>query len=258
MKSQSVTGNQTSGLPPHVDKALSTLIAAARESFGSDLRSVVLFGSGAEGKLRMTSDVNLLFILNRFIQSQIDTIREPLRAAHVAARVEVMFLLDSELKTAADAFAVKFSDISRRHLVLYGENLVKGLTPSRDAKIQKLKQILVNLVLRLRARYAMTSLREEQLATVIAEAAAPLRAAAATLLELEGQSAPSPKEALETVLKSLKWDRWKETVDFVSEAREKRSLPSGVGPSVVFRLIEIAEGLGAYLERMARDDSESI
>jgi len=258
MNSQPVKTNQATGLPPHVDKALSSLIVAATQSFGSDLRSVVLFGSGAEGKLRATSDLNLLFIVRRFTQTLIDPIRESLRVAHAAAKAEVMFVLDSELKTAADAFAVKFGDIARRHRILYGEDLVKGLTPSREAAIQRLKQVLMNLVLRLRARYAMTSLREEQLAVMVAEAAGPLRAAAATLLELEGHPASTPKEGLESVLRSSQWDHWKETLHLISEAREKRSLPAGVAPSLIFRLIEIAEGLCARAERMEGHGAQSL
>ena len=49
-----------------VDAILDELIARAREAFGGDLAAVVLFGSGAEGKLRKTSDVNVILVLRRF------------------------------------------------------------------------------------------------------------------------------------------------------------------------------------------------
>jgi len=39
---------------------------APSAAFGDSLRSVILYGSGAEGRFRPTSDVNLLIVLSRF------------------------------------------------------------------------------------------------------------------------------------------------------------------------------------------------
>src|SRR5437016_11858847 len=55
-------------LSPEVKKVLSDFLEAARNSFGDHLRSVTLFGSAAEGKLRPTSDVNLVVVLSAFEQ----------------------------------------------------------------------------------------------------------------------------------------------------------------------------------------------
>ena len=45
-------------LPDVVARVLDDFVAAAREAFGDDLVSIVLFGSAAEGALRATSDVS--------------------------------------------------------------------------------------------------------------------------------------------------------------------------------------------------------
>ena len=49
-----------------VDALLDELVAGAREAFGADLIAVVLFGSAAEGRLRKTSDVNVIAVTRRF------------------------------------------------------------------------------------------------------------------------------------------------------------------------------------------------
>ena len=59
-------------LPTNVSSALSTFVSAAKKSFGDNLISVVLYGSGAEGKLRPTSDVNLILLLATFNRDQAD------------------------------------------------------------------------------------------------------------------------------------------------------------------------------------------
>jgi predicted nucleotidyltransferase len=231
-------------LPPNVDRVLTEFVAETRDSFGEDLRAVVLFGSGAEGKLRPTSDVNLLVVLSAFDQEKADKLREPFRMAQAAIQLRSMFLLESELQPAMKAFAVKFGDILRRRRVLYGEDPFKGLSVSRADSIVRLKQTLLNLILRLRELYIERGLREEQLAIVIADMAGPLRSCAATLLELEGTPAQSPKEALQSVAASLTdVSISADEISRISEAREKRTLPPGTAAPTFFHLIDLAHSM---------------
>ena len=85
--------------------------------------------------------------------------REPMRLAQATVRMNVMFLLESEVPTAMDAFALKFTNIVSRRRVLYGTDPFVAVKPSRDAHIRRLKQVLLNLQLRLRERYVLPSLR---------------------------------------------------------------------------------------------------
>lgn len=231
-------------LPANVSRTLTGFVEAARHAFGTDLRSVVLYGSAAEGRLRTTSDVNTLLVLSAFDRGKADQLREPLRLAYAAIRLTAMFLLESEIGPASEAFAVKFADIVRRHRVLYGADPFAGITISRKAEIIRLKQALLNLTLRLRETYVSRSLREEQLVVVLAEAAGPLRSCAASLLELEGTPANSPKEALERAAASLPVEAdWAGVLSRVSEARQEGKLPPGVAGPALFRLIELAQSL---------------
>ena len=83
-----------------------------------------------------------------------------------------MILLESEIPAAAEAFAEKFSDILRRRRVLHGSDPFAGVSISREAAIGRLRQVCLNMVLRLREQYALRSLREEQAARAVADAAA--------------------------------------------------------------------------------------
>ena len=231
-------------LPPIVGRVLTGFVEQARSAFGDDLRAVVLYGSGAEGKLRATSDVNLLLVLFAFDQKKADQLREPLRMAQAAIRLRAMFLLESELRPAMEAFAVKFADIVRRRRVLLGDDPFAGISISRGDSIVRLKQILLNLTLRLRESYIARGLREEQLVAMIADVAGPLRSCAATLLELEGRPADSPKEALHQVAASLPDGSSRaEEISRMSEARQERTLAPGVAGPTLFHLIELARSM---------------
>jgi predicted nucleotidyltransferase len=191
------------GLPAHVATVLSDFAAKARDVLADDLVSVVLFGSAAEGRLRATSDVNLILVLRSFDPEKLGQLGDPLLAADAAIQLRVMFLLESEIPSAVECFAQKFADILRRHRVIIGKEVFATTQVPRNAEIFRLRQILLNLTLRLREAYVSRGQRAEQIVRVLADALGPLRATAGTLLELEGAPNPDSDAALKAVAASF-------------------------------------------------------
>src|SRR5467141_4034451 len=109
-----------SGLPQPVAAAITDFLQSALDIFGPDVRSVVLYGSAAEGRLRPASDVNLILVFSAFDPARAAALRAPYAAGEAAVRLTAMFLLESELHPACELFAQKFSDVLRRHRVLHG------------------------------------------------------------------------------------------------------------------------------------------
>ena len=62
--------------PDIVARWLDDFIQSAKDAFKHDLLSVTLFGSAAEGRLRPSSDVNLILVLKRFDQTAADAVSE--------------------------------------------------------------------------------------------------------------------------------------------------------------------------------------
>lgn len=238
-------------LPQEVAKGLADFVESAKSALGPDLVSLVLFGSAAEGRLRATSDVNVIIVLARFDPARVDVLREPLRTAHAVIRLSAMLILESEIVAAAEAFAVKFADVRERHQVLVGKDLFAALAPSRGAMLVRLKQILLNFILRARERYVLVSLREEQMAAVVADAAGPLRSAAALILSLEGRPASSPKAALETLAAETDSANWREPLARLSRAREEATLAPGEGRPTALYLIGLAQALRERAEKLS-------
>jgi predicted nucleotidyltransferase len=229
------------GLPEPAARALSDFVAAARESLGADLVSAVLFGSGAEGALRPESDLNVVLVLKAVPPKGLDGLRDALRAAQSAARLEVMFLPEAEIPDAAEAFSVKFADIARRRRVLFGPDPFASLRVPEDALRRRLSQSLLNLSLRLREAYALHGGADDEAARTVAVFAGPLRAAAASLLSLEGAEVPAPKEALRRLAGSFPGEGWPALVESLSAVREHRTLPAGEAPRILARLAVLAD-----------------
>ena len=241
-----------SGLSETVDRLLNEFVDQAKKAFNNDLVSVVLYGSAAEKRLRPTSDVNLIIILSQFDSAKADLVREPLRVSHAAIKLNVMFMLEQEITEAMESFAVKFSDIIHRRLILYGKDVFANLSVNKESALMRLKQALLNLILRFRSSYVMRSLREEQISLLIAEMAGPLRACAATLLELEGEKFSSPKEALEKVALSLDPQEFKQTLLNISTARENRFLPSGIARLTYLQMLKLADQMLSRAKKVGK------
>ena len=91
-------------LPKIPGVVVTKFLASVRRIFDDDLRSVVLYGSGAEGRLRATSDVNLLIVLSAFNSAHATELQSPFTSAASAANLKAMFLLESEVGPALELF----------------------------------------------------------------------------------------------------------------------------------------------------------
>jgi hypothetical protein len=98
-----------------------------------------------------------------------------------------------------EAFALKFTDIKARHRVLYGNSPLDSFEITRDAALRRVRQVLLNLTVRLRERYVIDGDHEEQLARILADITGPIRASAATLIALRDGRTLAPKAALEAI-----------------------------------------------------------
>ena len=237
-------------LPATVCHVLDEFLEAAKKSLGGDLLAVVLYGSAADGKLRSTSDVNLVLVLSSFEQTGVDLLRGPLRLAQAAIQLRPMFLLKREIPQASRAFASKFADILRRRVILFGDDPFAALTIPREIRIADLRQKLLNQILRLRASYVARSLREEQLRFTLARTLGPLRSAAAALLEIQDSPASSAQQAIERVGSELGMANWSETLAHLSSLHDAPLRFSGNSRELFFAVLDFvcrmhsrAEGL---------------
>src|SRR5690349_16098156 len=238
-------------LPPTVNQVLTEFLSAAKESLGRDLLSAVLYGSAAEGKLRSTSDVNLVFVLSSFEQTKVDVLRAPLRIAQSAIQLRPMFLLREEVPQAALAFASKFADILRRRVILYGNDPFISIAIPQEARILELKQQILNQILRLRALYLSRSLRKEQLSLVIAHAVGPLRSSAAALLEIQDSPAISAQQALERLGSELGVPNWSQTVALLSGLQDSPVASAEKVTNLFFTILDFARRMQLRVETLS-------
>jgi predicted nucleotidyltransferase len=233
-------------LPAPVEQALDAFVEALRDTFGERLVSVTLFGSAAEGRLRATSDVNVAVVTRSFTPDDAVRLREPLALARAAVDLRAMMLRLDEVPAAAEAFAAKFADIRRRRFLLWGEDVLGAVAVPRGAEVLRVKQVLLNLVLRTRTAYARPA-RAVDLERLLSDLAGPLRACAAALLDLEGTPAPDARTALERLAAAD--GRFAAAVDAMVAVR--RGADAAPAADTLFTLLDLAEALRARAEALA-------
>ena len=234
-------------LPLGVATLLSQFIEAAINACGPDLVSIVLYGSGAEAKLARTSDVNLLVIVRAFDRGKANRLQNMLLAAEAAIRLRVMFLLEDEISSAVELFAQKFADILRRHKILYGSDVLSGMRIPRDDQVFRLRQVLLNLTLRIRELSVSRGDNPGRILQVMSDSVGPLRAVAMTLLTLEGQAASDADSALQSVAASLGHSA---TVDKLFAAHQQ-TLSNGDVQGCLFALLDFLKQLSQRADRLS-------
>ncbi len=230
-------------LDPQIEHGLSQFAGAAQQAFGPALLSIVLYGSGAEDALRPSSDLNIIVVLKEFRQDAVHAFHPALVTAQAAFRLQAMFLLEQEIGSAAEAFTVKFADVARRRRVIFGDDPFLHLGVPRGAGMIRLRQVLLNLILRVRAGMASRLRNEDELCGLLVESAGPLRAAAATLLELEAHAQDSAKHALVEIASAGGDFAWSQLPAQLSMAREQGALPPGEAEPALFAMLAIAESM---------------
>jgi hypothetical protein len=104
------------------------LVQKLLRAHGEKLISVVLYGSAAvPGSKDRLSDYNILCVLQQVTPDELRASEPVFRWWREMHNPSPLLLSEEELRTSTDCFPMEFHDISERHVILYGEDLVAGL-----------------------------------------------------------------------------------------------------------------------------------
>ena len=181
-------------LPPDIAAMLEEFREKSVEAYGDSLKSLLLFGSAAEGRLRATSDVNIVMVFSHLDLDRVKAWRSQVELLVAAIDLQPLILLEDEIAAAAEAFAVKYFDILHRRRVLHGTDPFATLKISDEALQRRVSQVLLNLALRL--RHTMFFGNDAGRTHALVDAIGPMRASAVALQELTHQPLKEPREAL--------------------------------------------------------------
>jgi predicted nucleotidyltransferase len=133
------------------EKELSDLVDELQLAAGSNLKSLVLYGSAAGGEFHEAhSDLNVLGIFERLDAAALVRLHPVVQMWTGKGHPAPLLLTIAELHSAADIYAIEFLDIIARRRTLAGEDLFATLeVPMGLHRLQVERELRLN-VLRLR------------------------------------------------------------------------------------------------------------
>lgn len=138
------------------EQNLADLVTRLKNAAGSNLLSVILYGSAATGEFHPGhSDLNVLCIMQSLGGDDLSKLHAASAWWAKKGHPAPLFFTLSELQHSADIFAIELLDIKAAHRVLHGEDVIASLHVPMDLHRLHVERELRNNTLRLRQRYVM-------------------------------------------------------------------------------------------------------
>lgn len=184
-------------IPKKPEDIFGKLTEDYKSTFGKDLLSIILYGSGASGHyIPGKSDLNFLIILS---ESRIDDLDAAIPiVAHWRKRgVAVpLFMTGSYLESSLDTYPIEFLNMRRHYMVVYGKDYLAGLDFASEHLRLQLERELKGKIIRLQERYLITEGKPRQLRELIRISLTAFLSMFAAILYLKGLSAPTGRREL--------------------------------------------------------------
>jgi len=177
-----------------VQEALNGLVEDLRATHGTNLASVVLYGSAAAGDhIELRSDYNILIALNHITPEDLRQAQAPMREWQRLGHPLPVYFTVEELSDAADVFPIEFHQMANARSVLYGRDPFEFVKLS-DANLRHQTEYeLRSKLIQLRRLYIPASVSIQKLCDLMNESLASFAALFRAVLILHGQEAPISK-----------------------------------------------------------------
>jgi hypothetical protein len=177
-----------------VQEALNGLVEDLRATHGTNLASIVLYGSAAAGDhIELRSDYNLLIALNRITPEDLRQAQAPMREWQRLGHPMPVYFTVEELSDAADVFPIEFHQMANARVVLYGHDPFEFVKLS-DANLRHQTEYeLRSKLIQLRRMYIPASVSIQKLCDLMNESLASFAALFRAVLLLHGAEAPVSK-----------------------------------------------------------------
>jgi hypothetical protein len=222
---------------------LAELVRRLRKAAEANLTSVVLYGSGVDDEFSEGhSDLNILCVVQSADAGQLKKVQPVAnwwwKRGHP---VPLIFTL-TELRDAADIFAIELLDMKRRHRLLLGEDFLAAFdVPMGQHRVQVERELRISVV-RLRQAFLKVRGRREELSDLLIASSSTFAALFRHSLIALGEPAPdSRRAATEQLAQVLGFDP--AALCAVYDLRDGKGSASGADMEGLF---------GRYLDEVGR------
>ena len=204
-----------------MDKSLTQLVEKIKKAFGGNVVSIILYGSGADGELHKDySDLNVLCVLTQLTSAELGVAGGIFRFWREKGNPSPLLMSMDEVERSTDSFPIEFKDMQANRKILFGKDVIAGLTVRTTNYRTQIEHELRSKMLRLRQKAASVWDDDDLLGRLMVDSSATFVVLARHALTVSGQ----PVE-------------WKKR-DAITQLKAK----FGIDPEPFYTLLDLREG----------------
>jgi hypothetical protein len=233
------------------EKKISDFVSRLREAAGANLESVILFGSAVAGDFHPEfSNVNLFCVIRDSSFAALQAMAPAVKWWAAQKQPPPLFMTRDEIERSGDVFTIELLDMQQHHRVLFGEEVVRGLSiPANLHRVQVEYELREKLAL-LRQHLLLASGSDSRLWELLLRSVSSLATLFRHALMVQGHDAPVGKrEAVQALSKQIGFDA--SAILQVLDVREGKSDRKKFDVADVFsRYLASLEQVTAAVDRM--------
>src|SRR5580692_7353815 len=183
-------------------------VTRLREAAGANLESVILFGSGVAGDFHPEfSNVNLFCVIRDSSFAALQSLAPAVKWWDAQKQPPPLFMTRDEIARSTDVFTIELLDMQQHHRVLFGEDVVQGLSiPANLHSVQVEYELREKLAL-LRQHLLLASGNDSRLWELLVRSVSSFATLFRHALIVLGHDAPVGKrEAVQALAKQIGFD----------------------------------------------------
>jgi len=111
------------------EKTINDFVGRLRAAAGANLESVILFGSSVAGDFHPEfSNVNLFCVIRDSSFASLQAMAPAVKWWNAQKQPPPLFMTRDEIARSTDLFTIELIDMQQHHRVLFGEDVVRGLS----------------------------------------------------------------------------------------------------------------------------------
>ena len=233
------------------DKTINDFVSRLRAAAGANLESVVLFGSAVAGDFHPEfSNVNLFCVIRDSSFAALQSLAPAVKWWNAQKQPPPLFMTRDEIERSTDVFTIELLDMQQHHRVLFGEDVVQGLSiPGSLHRLQVEYELREKLAL-LRQHLLLASGNDSRMWELLLRSVSSFATLFRHALIVLGHDAPVGKrEAVEALSKRIGFDA--SGILQVLDVRERKSDRKKFNVTDVFsRYLAALEQVADAVDRM--------
>ena len=233
------------------EKIINDFVSRLRAAAGANLESVILFGSAVAGDFHPEfSNVNLFCVIRDSSFAALQALAPAVKWWNAQKQPPPLFMTRDEIRRSTDVFTIELLDMQEHHRVLFGEDVVQGLSiPANLHRVQVEYELREKLAL-LRQHLLLAVGNDSRMWELLLRSVSSFATLFRHALIVLGHDAPVGKrEAVEMLSKQIGFDV--SGILEILDVRERKSDRKKFNVTDVFsRYLAALEQVAAAVDRM--------